>query len=275
MVTVRKIIACCLTFNAANLIEASLNSVVDLVDYVVVVDGAFLGYPDSNDNSQDGTIELARQIVRRKGIVITPPCRLTQPQKQNFMLRYATKQFPDAWTFMIENDEILHDADEEFDYLRSKSADKYCVAMIRRNDASYNRMYGFQSYAGIRDRTPFHPRLYSRIPGLHYAENHWTVRDQAGDRVEPKYPSISLRHAWLDHARSRRPIHYLEGLNYYETYERWKYERVMRPLKSYVPYPVIRTAKRVLRRGGLNVETAMNWVYTYTLGSQTRRERSK
>jgi glycosyltransferase involved in cell wall biosynthesis len=269
---VRKIIACYLTFNSANVIEESLASVIDLVDHVVLVDGALLGVETLFVNSSDGTIEVAKRIVGRKGVVVKVPRRLTEPQLRNMLVQIVRDRFPRSWLFSIDADEVLHDAEREFEYLRTKEADIYRIAHIRRNDVEYIRMYGFELYAGIRDRTPFHPRFYSGIPGLHYAENHWTLRDNMGERVERKYPSIHLKEAWLDHRRNRRDPRYLDNFSYYNTYERWKYEKVERPLRSYLPRRLIGSSKRILRKGGLNGEFLLNWVYAYTLGSWTRND---
>lgn len=266
----RKIVACYMTFNSASEIEASLKSVIGLVDYVVVVDGAFLGRPDSHNHSYDGTIELARQLTGPRGIVAKMPHRLTEPQTRNMLAQIANSRFPGAWIFMLDADDILHDARREFSYLRSSAANKYCIATIRRNDVEYTRMHGFQLYAGIRDRTLFHPRFYRGIPGLHYAENNWTIRDAVGDRIESKYPLIRLKEAWLDHDRRKRSAVDLDATAYYNTYERWKYERAIRPLRSYIPYPLNRSLKRILRKGGLNGEALANWVSFHTLGSRTR-----
>jgi hypothetical protein len=265
-----KIVACYLTYNSIDTIERSLNSVIDLVDFVVTVDGAFIGLPAPEDHSYDGTIDIVKSIVGKKGIVIQPQERRTELQSKNLWLQFVERKFPDGWMFWIDPDEVLHGARDEFKWLHKKESSQYQIIHLKRDDADAYRWYGYYLYTSLADRTPFHPRLYGGIPGLHFAENHWALRDRWGDRVEPKYVNFVLRNAWLEHRRSTRSRKNLDEVNYFNTYERWKYEKTIRPLKSYIPYPLVRTAKNIFYRGQIPAETLLNFVFAHTHGGRTR-----
>lgn len=263
------IVACYLTYNSIDTVERSLDSAIDLVDSVVVVDGAFIGML-GEDHSSDCTVDVVKSIVGKKGIIIQPRERLTELQSKNLWLQQVTQRFPDGWMFWIDADEVLHDAVNDFKWLRGMGNKRYQVAHFKRVDPDPYRWYGFSLYTSLRDRTPFHPRLYGGIPGLHFAENHWFLRDKWGDRVEPKYTNITFREAWLEHLRGTRKIANLDAVNYFNTYERWKYEKNTRPLKSYIPYPLVKTTKNIFRRGKIPAERYLNFLYANTYGSQTR-----
>lgn len=266
-----KIVACYITFNAANVIGISINSVIDLVDFVVVVDGAYIGVEDDHDYSWDGTTEVVKQLVGKKGAVIQPGRRLSEPRARDEYLRFTQKYIPGSWIFVIDSDEVLCDAGEDFEWIRSNEALDYRIGRIFRNDPEPE--YGFHLYNSIHERTPFHPRLYRGIPGLHYSENHWTLRDAFGDRVEPKYPEMRLAHAWLDHRRNLRALRNIRIRKYYDIYSRWKYERVERPLMSYLPYQLLANTEALLNRINFHPQPYLNYVHRYTLHSiKYRRE---
>lgn len=266
-----KIVACYKTFNEADIIGTSINSVIDLVDFVVVVDGAYVEVEDDHDCSWDGTREIVVQLVGKKGVVIQPTRRFSEPQARNQYLRFVQKCMNRSWVFVIDSDEVLCNARDDFEWLRSREGSAYNIGQIFRNDREPDRMYGFDCYTSIHQRTPFHPRFYHGIPELHYAENHWTLRDAFGDRVEPKYARVSLPHAWLDHRRTSRNLRTARIWNHYNIYSRWKYERVERPLKSYLPYKLLVNTETVLDRIRLQPQRYLKQLYWYTLGSITRK----
>jgi len=265
-----RIVASYVTCNSIDTIESSLNSVIDLVDFIVTVDGAYVGLPVPDDHSFDGTVDLVNSVVGKKGVLIQPEERLTEPQSRNLCLQFVQGRFPEGWMFWIDSDEVLHDARDEFKWLHKQENSRYQIIHLRRDDASAYRWYGYHLHTSLADRTPFHPRLYGGIPGLHFAENHWTLRDRSGDRVEPKYASYTLRNAWLEHRRGTRSRKNLDAINYYNTYERWKYERTIRPLKSYIPYPLERTTKDICYRGHIPAEHFLHFVFEHTWGGRTR-----
>jgi len=110
----RKIIACYLAYNADDVIEQSLNSIIDLVDFVISVDGAFLGMPVTDDYSTDGTQDIVKRIGGRKCRIIFPSKRLSEVQSRNVYTHLVLEQFPDDWLFRIDSDEVLQNAQNEF-----------------------------------------------------------------------------------------------------------------------------------------------------------------
>jgi hypothetical protein len=241
-----------------------------MVDFIVAVDGAYIGIGERVNYSSDGTIETVRQLVGKKGIVIQPNRQLSEPQKRNEYLRYIEEHMPGSWVFVIDADEILRDAEEDFEWLRTIGALSYQIGYILRNDRKPDMQYGFHLYTAIHQRTPFHPKLYHGIPGLHYAENHWALRDADRERVEPKYAGVRLAHTWLEHRRIARARREVKLRNYYNIYGRWKYEKVGRPLKSYLPYQLLASTETLLDRIGFKPQRYLEYVYWYTLGSFTR-----
>jgi hypothetical protein len=273
-IAILKIVACYSTFNDAAVLEESLRSLIDLVDFVVVVDGAYPGARDPHDHSWDGTIDIVNKTAWSKCTVIQCIQRMTEPQKRNLYLGFVQANFPDAWLFHLDADEILHDAEEDFEWLRSEEGTHYQVARIFRNDSDRREWYGSDLYTSPFERTRLHPRFYHGIQGLHYVENHWMLRDAAGDRVEQKYDNTRLRKAWLEHkqaARTRQSIHLK---NFYNIYERWKYEKTIRPLRSYVPFQLLKAVDKFLNRYDLHPQKYLDRIYGYTMGSRTRRYRA-
>lgn len=261
------VVACYIVFNEASAIGTSIESVVDLVDFVVAVDGAYIGKEDDHDHSWDGTTDIIKQVARNKSVVIQPG-RLSEPRVRNEYLRFVQQHLRGSWVFVIDSDEVLRDGREDFEWIRSNEASVYNIGNIFRNDPQPT--YGFNLYNATHERTSFHPRLYRGIPGLHYSENHWALRDAFGDRVEPKYPGMKLRRAWLDHRRTLRGVRNERIRKHYDIYERWKYERVDRPLKSYLPYKIFVTIESLLYRIKFRPRYYLDYVYWYTIGSSIK-----
>jgi glycosyltransferase involved in cell wall biosynthesis len=188
-----RLVACYSVYKEIEFIEESLNSVVDLVDFLILVDGAYVDWPDRDDYSSDGTKEFVTQRIGSKGVLIEPQKRLTQSEKRNLYLKYAEDRFSDAWVLVIDGDEILRGAQEDFQWLRSPESEAFNIAkiLIRNN---------LEAQEGTR----LLPRLYRKIPGLHYTENHLTLRDKLGFDVNAKYPSLKLEGVWLEHKRALR-----------------------------------------------------------------------
>jgi len=266
----RKIIACYLAYNAADVIQQSLDSIIDHVDFVVSVDGAFLGMPVSEDYSNDGTQDIVKRIAGKKCRIIRPTKRLSEVQSRNQYAEFVLREFPDAWLFRIDSDEVLRDGLNDFAWLRTKEARQYNIVHIKRDDKEVYRRFGEDVNTPMLQKSLFHPCLYGGIRGFHYAENHWALRDYNGDRVEPKYPNAYLKEAWLEHLHNTRADRKLDATGYYDIYQRWRYEKTTRPLISYLPYPVVRVTKRVLLRGNISANKLLSTAYVYTLGNRKR-----
>lgn len=229
----RKIVACYVAYNSADVIEQSLNSIIDLVDFVISVDGAYLGMPATSDYSVDGTQDIVRRIAGKKCQIISPPHRLSEPQKRNLYARLVLDKFPNDWLFMIDSDEVLRDAQNDFKWLHSRDAERYNIVYLKRADKELHRRHVTANGLSL-----FHPRLYGGIRGLHYAETHGTLRDCRGDKIEPKYPSASLKEAWLHHLHNARSSMRLQAAAYYDLHQRWRYERHLRINVGFMKVPM-------------------------------------
>ena len=188
-----KIVACYSFYNEIEFIEESLRSVIDFVDYLVMVDGAYDDWPDKQDYSYDGTKDMIKQLIGNKGLIIEPPHRLMQSEKRNIYLRCVEERFNGAWMFVIDGDEVLRDPKEDFEWLHSQTDVTHSMGRLRvRNDYE------------TEERVKVVTRLYRGIPGLHYARNHLELCDGVGDNVVDKYPSVTLDRAWIEHKRFAR-----------------------------------------------------------------------
>lgn len=266
----RKMIACYVAYNSADVIEQSLNSIVDLVDFVVSVDGAYLGMPVSEDFSTDGTQDIVKRIAGKKCKIILPSKRLSEVQSRNLYMEFVLREFPDAWIFTIDSDEVLRSSRNDFAWLRTREARQYGIVHIKRDDKEIYRRFGKDLHTPMLERSQYHPRIYGGIDGLHYAENHWTPRDYAGDRVEPKYANAYLKEAWLEHRHNTRDPRKLDDTGYYDIYQRWRYEKTTRPVLSYLPYQLVRTTKRVLLRGNIDPNRLLSSVRVHLRESKAR-----
>jgi len=214
----------------------------------------------TNDFSVDGTQDIVKRIARKKCRIIFPHDRLSEPHTRNLYTRFVLDQFPNDWLFRIDSDEVLHDAKNDFAWLRSSDAQRYNIIYIRRDD---NEVYRRRVTAS--GWSMFHPCFYGGISGLHYAETHAALRDAEGDKVKPKYPSASLKEAWLHHIHDARSSLKLDATGYYDIYQRWRYEKMTRPLISYLPYPIVKAAKRAMLRGNIDPNRAL---FCFAIGNR-------
>jgi len=151
--------ACYCIYNEAEHIEKSLNSIVDFVDKVVVVDGPFLGYPSVSLQSDDGTLDILKQY--KKVQVIHVPRRMRQPEKRSL---YFTEDVD--WYFIIDGDEIaVGDVAAGFEYVKSLE-DKGALVEVK-----------------LRTVPTLYMRFVKYQPGLHYHGVHHYIYNHRGFRV--------------------------------------------------------------------------------------------
>jgi hypothetical protein len=226
--------------------------------------------PVSEDFSDDGTQDIVKWVVGKKCRIILPRKRLSEVQSRNLYTEFILQEFPDAMMFTIDSDEVLHSARNDFAWLRTKEARQYEIVHIKRDDKEVYRRFSKDLHTPVLERSLFQPRMFGGINWLHYAENHWTLKDYAGDRVGPKYTNAYLKEAWLEYRHNTRDHRKLDATGYYDIYQRWRYEKTTSPFISHLPYPLVRTAKRVLLRGNINANSLLSSAYVYTLGNRKR-----
>jgi hypothetical protein len=179
-------------YNDCEFLAAMLLSIKDIVDDIIVVDGAYELYlkqfqefnPWATAWSTDGSLEILKSVKGLPPVKIchTPhedECWPNQVEKRNFMIN----QVPDGdWFLGIDADELLAgDAQEALEKLYESG----CII-------GQMPLYTPGTHE---DRVVprWHPRLFQKRPGMHYKGTHWHLRDQYERIMEEKYPMF-----WTD-----------------------------------------------------------------------------
>lgn len=173
-------------------ITAMLESIKDIVDSIIVVDGAYADYlkhykefvPLANAWSTDGSIEIIQAFHGKPEVrLFRSPDENTpwpnQIEKRNFMIN----QVPDGDCFLgIDADEMLMGDIQE---ALEKFYESGCIAM----------QMPLYTPGLNQDRVipKWHPRIFIKRPGMHYQGTHWHLRDKQGRIIEEKYPMF-----WTD-----------------------------------------------------------------------------
>ncbi len=173
---------------------ACLESLVDVVDRIIVADGAYRAYyehyrpfqPSAKPWSTDGGIELIKNFRGLPEVKwIEPPkpepnsdlvydCWENQTVKRTALIDAVTVG---DWFIIIDADEMLSgDAQEGVEEIM----DSGCAVG---NTSIYNP--GTEMDRMI---PKWHPRVFRRMPGMHYKGTHWHLRDQFDRIIEVKYP---------------------------------------------------------------------------------------
>jgi glycosyltransferase involved in cell wall biosynthesis len=179
-------------YNDRVFLAACLESIRDIVDSIIVVDGAYQIYLEhfrefsrwATAWSTDGSLEILQNFrgLPELHILKTPNdqiCWPSQIDKRNFMIN----QVPEGDCFLIiDADEmIMGDAQEALE----KFYESGCVA-------AQMPLYtpGLQVDRVI---PKWHPRVFMKRPGMHYKGTHWHLRDKQTRIIEEKYPMF-----WTD-----------------------------------------------------------------------------
>lgn len=175
-------------YNDRTFLAACLESVREVVDTVIVADGAYQLYyerykefvPDAQPYSTDGSLEIVKSFAGLPGLEI-----LTAPEgRETCWLNQAIKRtaLVDAvpvgdWFIIIDSDEmIMGDVQESLERI-------YDSGCIVANTPLYNP--GTHLERLIRS---WHPRIFKKTEGMHYKGTHWHLRDKEERILEEKYP---------------------------------------------------------------------------------------
>jgi hypothetical protein len=187
-------------YNDRTFVAAMLESIKDVVDSIIVVDGAYTQYleqfkefvPLAKPWSTDGSIEVIRAMPDLPPVkfyaALDGKCWENQVVKRNFCINQVPEN--DAFLIIDADEMLMGDAQEAIEAFY----DSGCLAMQM-------PLYtpGLQQ-----DRVVprWHPRLFLKRPGMHYKGTHWHLRDKAGRIVEEKYPMFFTDLAALVHMKS-------------------------------------------------------------------------
>lgn len=175
-------------YNDRTFLGATLESLKDVVDAIIVADGAYEVYferyrefvPEAKPYSTDGSIQVIQSfqgLPDRKYILPEggrEKCWLNQTVKRTALVDAV----PDGdWFVIIDADEmIMGDFQESMESIY----DSGCVVA---NCPLYNP--GTQMERVI---PQWHPRIFQKTPSMHYKGTHWHLRDKHERIVEEKYP---------------------------------------------------------------------------------------
>jgi len=178
-----RIYACYCIYNEVDTIEQSINSIIDYVDKIVVVDGPFLGFPAVSLKSDDGTLDILEQY-KKKLIYIFVPKRMRAPEKRSLQFIEGAD-----WYFQIDGDEVAV-GDVEAGLSRLKTTPhKVAEIVVYLKDgskASYSRLVKYQ-------------------PGLHFYENHYILKSFEGHQIRLYGQREVITEFYLKHLR-RSPL---------------------------------------------------------------------
>ena len=95
------LIATIITYNDFPLIKDCVESVIDKVDKIIVIDGKYADFPDGSGFSTDGTIEYLESVDKVKLIMTSG---LTEIEKRNLYLEPLTEN---DIVINLDSDEVL------------------------------------------------------------------------------------------------------------------------------------------------------------------------
>lgn len=164
------IIACISAYNDARFIEGAIASTLPVADRVVVVDGAYTGFPLIGGKAY--STDRTRHIAVEMGAEVIPTTEVWEDQadKRN---QYFVGEWGD-WYLILDSDERIE------------------------GDIELGKEYGYR----IRiNGTPF-LRLLKHRSGLRYEGTHATLWDDFG-YIDPNYPPV-LKDCWIEHLKDQR-----------------------------------------------------------------------
>lgn len=161
-----------------------LESIKEYMDEIIIVDGAYQMYfdefkkvyPQAKPWSTDGTLEIIKALKDKPTIRLIE-CRkpwLNQTVKRNLLIDAVRDG---EWFIIIDADEML--TGDVLNGLKS----------IIESGCVLGRVPLINAGADV-DRLQYwwHPRIFMKMPGMHYDRTHWQLRDKAGRIIENTYP---------------------------------------------------------------------------------------
>lgn len=156
-------------FNEAQFIEESIRSYLDAIDEVIVIDGAYRGFPSTNDLSNDGTIDivchLIEQYPNKVSLYFEP--RLTELAKRNLLLHLVPQG---DWAFIVDGDEVC------------KGDVDYGMRRIRETDGDVGSVNLRQVHPDGSSDVAEYRRLIKRQKGVHYEGTHYGLTYEDGSQ---------------------------------------------------------------------------------------------
>lgn len=172
-------------YNDYSTLALAVHSVKDYVNSIIVADGAYDKYyreykrfvPDAKPCSTDGSLDILRAIPD-----VEPKLNFVEHQgtwENQCVKRTALLDMvPDGdWFIVLDSDEIMYgDVGEALTEIRFSG----CIAGV------------MPMYTPGLDTGHFypkwHPRVFCKLPGMHYNRKHWNLQDEHGRVIEKSWP---------------------------------------------------------------------------------------
>jgi glycosyltransferase involved in cell wall biosynthesis len=175
------------TYNDYPTLPLALSSVTDVVDSVIIADGAykkyyqnFVKYDDTAKPwSTDGTLDIIKALEPKLPPVKIIECPdgepwLNQTVKRSVMLDAVADK---DWFIILDSDEMLYGNTVEG------------VNEVMQSGCIAGCMPLFSPGMGANHLMPFwHPRIFLKLPGMYYERKHWFLCDYAHRVIEQTYP---------------------------------------------------------------------------------------
>ncbi len=180
-------------FNNEDYLRASLQTIVQFVDKILLLDGSIEGYPTDEINSNTSTLEIIGDFITRyKEKIIYVPTNKKYPTLVDKFNAFFTHVVIDDWLFIIDGDEIpfgeLHFLKQ---YLQERNND-IIITVYERNERLYNK--------GI-----LRPRLIHYLEDMQYEKAHFILNYNNINLLHPSfYSNISPLPIWLLHFHTFR-----------------------------------------------------------------------
>ena len=196
-----KIHALICTYNDHVTLPLTLDSVKDHVDNIIIADGAYKAYLQNylkfdktvKPYSTDGTLELIELFKKKQNLPITLiNCPNNRPWKNQVVKRTALlNAVPDKdWFVILDSDEMLYGG------VKEGINEVMSSGCIQGHIPLFNVGLDTSGYI------PFwHPRIFLKLPGMHYERKHWLLCDFAHRIIEQTYPTWGTNKCVLAHLK--------------------------------------------------------------------------
>ncbi len=186
------------TYNDYPTLTLALDSVKDSVDSIIVADGAYQKYYQTYKRfnktakpwSTDGTLGILKALEPTM-----PPLKLIEPPNGKPWVNQTVKRT--ALLNAVPNKDwfVILDSDEMFyGYLPNAVAEVQGSGCIAGCMPLFNP--GLEQNAMI---PIWHPRIFLKLPGMHYERKHWLLSDFANRVIEYTYPLWMTNQCVLAH----------------------------------------------------------------------------
>lgn len=187
------------TYNDSPTLPLALDSVKDVVDSIIVADGAYKKYYDNyrrykevKPYSTDGTLEIIKALEPN-----LPPTKIIECPNGEPWINQTIKRTALLDAVPVKDWFCILDSDEMFyGHLRLGVEEIMGSGCIAGSMPLYT--------PGVEQRGfyPFwHPRIFLKLPDMYYDRKHWLLCDFANRVVESDYPVYNTNQCVLTHLK--------------------------------------------------------------------------